>query len=96
MAEYRLLPIALVELENALNWYKARSPTAALRFAEHVENALSAIEATPHRFAKWDDIHRYVLLKKFPYYIAYRLEGDAPLIVAIRHTSRGDVSLRER
>jgi plasmid stabilization system protein ParE len=96
MAEYRFLPIALAELIHALDWYKERSPTAARRFAEQVEHALDAIEATPERFAKWDDIHRYVRLSRFPYYIAYRMTGENPLIVAIRHTSRDDPSLTDR
>lgn len=96
MADYRLLPIALEELDHALNWYRARSPASARRFAEQVENALAAIETTPHRFAKWDVVHRYGWLKKFPYFIAYRVVVDIPLIVAIRHTSQGDVSLADR
>lgn len=96
MADYRFLPIALEELDHALNWYKARSPAAARRFAEHVESALSAIEKSPHRFAKWDDVHRYVWLNRFPYFIAYRVVGETPLIVAIRHTSQGDTSLANR
>jgi hypothetical protein len=32
-------------------------------------------------------------LKKFPYYIAFRMVGEHPLIVVIRHTSRSDAPL---
>jgi plasmid stabilization system protein ParE len=66
------------------------------RFAEQIENAFAAIEATPDRFAKWDEIHRYAQLSRFPYYIVYRMAGDRPLVVGIRHSSQGDVSFADR
>jgi plasmid stabilization system protein ParE len=96
MTDFRLLPIALAELQEALDWYQSKSFPTMRRFAEQVENALAAIEKTPLRFPKWDDTHRYVKLSRFPYYIAYRIVADFPLIVAIRHTSRGEVRLSDR
>jgi plasmid stabilization system protein ParE len=96
MADYLFLSIALSELEDAIRWYRQRSPLTADRFAEHIERALDAIEQRPTRFPKWDDQHRFVRIGRFPYYIAYRMAGDHPLIVAIRHTSQDQVDLGSR
>jgi plasmid stabilization system protein ParE len=95
MAKYRFLPIALNDLEVAIEWYAARSATTAARFATEVERILADIESSPHRFPMWDDQHRYALLNRFPY-IAFRLVSDSPLIVAVRHTSRDAISFESR
>jgi len=96
MAKYRFLPIALNDLEEAIEWYAARSATTAARFATEVERILANIESSPHRFPMWDDRHRYALLNRFPYFIAFRPVGDSPLIVAVRHTSRDAISFESR
>lgn len=88
MGNYRFLPVALTDLEQAIRWYSARSGTTASRFAGEVERVLADIESSPGRFPLWDDRHRFALLKRFPYFIAFREIGDSPLIVAVRHTSR--------
>jgi plasmid stabilization system protein ParE len=93
MAEYRFLVEALADLEQAFDWYAARSESALRRFAEEVENTLAAIERSPAQFPLMDDRHRQALLKKFPYYIAFRMAGEHPLIVVIRHTSRSDAPI---
>ena len=92
MGKYRFLPVALTDLEQAIQWYGARSETTAARFATEVERVLAEIESSPSRFPLWDKIHRFALLKRFPYFIAFRDIGDSPLIVAVRHTSRNTTS----
>jgi plasmid stabilization system protein ParE len=90
MAEYRMLAEALADLEEAFDWYAARSESALRRFAEAIEFTLAAIETSPAQFPLVDDRHRKALVRKFPYYLAFRMAGENPLIVAIRHTSRAD------
>ena len=89
MNELLLLPRAEQDLEEAIDWYTARSTEAAERFADAVDGALIAIRTSPARFPKWDDRHRFYLLRRFPYYVAYRIQAEQILIVAVRHTSRG-------
>ncbi len=71
-----------------MDWYAARSATALKRFAEDVESTLATIETSPNQYPLVDDRHRQAILKKFPYFIAFRMIGKHPLIVTIRHTSR--------
>lgn len=92
MVELLLLPAAERDLEEAIDWYFARSTEAAERFADEMDRALDDIREAPARFPRWDDRHRFFLLRRFPYYVAYRTEPGRILVVAVRHTSRsGDL-----
>ena len=72
MAELRMAPSAFDDLESAVRWYEKHSLDAANRFCRAIDAAFDDILAKPRMFAKWDDVHRYLLMQKFPYYIIYR------------------------
>jgi plasmid stabilization system protein ParE len=61
---------------------------AAERLELEIDNAFQQINRQPNRFPLIDSQHRYLLLKNFPYYIAYRVVENDVLIVAVRHTAR--------
>jgi plasmid stabilization system protein ParE len=84
----RVLSSAERDIADALNWYVDRSVVAADRLEREIDNAFLQIKNQPDRFPLIDSRHRYVLLKSFPYYVAYRLVDDDVLIVAVRHTAR--------
>lgn len=90
MDKLRLSPIALDELKEAIDWYVARSPAAADRFAETVDAAMDAILAAPLSFPQLNERYRYVQLRPFPYIIAFGVRGDVINVVRIRHTSQRD------
>lgn len=83
----RFLRLAESDITEAIDWYLERSRTAAERFADDVDAAVGKISANPERFPFWDDRHQFLLLRRFAYYVAYRIETDHVLIVAVRHTS---------
>lgn len=83
----RFLRLAENDISAAIDWYLNRSPAAAERFADDVDAAIEKISVGPERFPAWDDQHQFLLLRRFPYYVAYRIETDHVLIVAVRHTS---------
>lgn len=83
-----LLEIAQREFRDAIRWYRHDNLDAARRFAIEVKSAVSAIQANPTRYSRWDDRYRFFLLRKFPYYVAYRIEPDSIVLVAVFHTSR--------
>ena len=62
MYELRVAPIALQELKDAIDWYAARSPLAAKRFAQAIDEAMAEVETTPLRFPALNDRYRYVQL----------------------------------
>lgn len=71
MAELRMSPTALRELEEALQWYSKRSALAASRFASAVDATLDVVEAKPLRYAALNGNYRHARVKGFPYYLAY-------------------------
>jgi len=90
MNELCVAPAALQELKEAIDWYATRSPRAAQRFAQAIDSALDQIEFSPERFPRLNDRYRYMQLQRFPYFIAYCINGNVVTVGSIRHTSRGD------
>jgi plasmid stabilization system protein ParE len=88
VVEVTIHPDAEAEYEHALGWYLARSPQAAERFEAALDRAIEAIRANPTTFPLCDDIHRFVLLKRYPYSLVYRLDGDSARVIAVAHSKR--------
>ncbi len=88
MTDLDVLSIARVEYREATNWYLDQSVSAAERFIVEVEAAFDSIQRHPTQYPRWDDRYRYLLLRKFPYYVAYHIEPDSIVVVAVFHTSR--------
>jgi plasmid stabilization system protein ParE len=88
VAEVRLTPDAEAEYEEALAWYLARSVRAAARFETAFEAAVASIESNPNLYALIDDEHRACLLRRYPYSLVYRVQGDQVQVIAVAHASR--------
>jgi plasmid stabilization system protein ParE len=85
MIDFVIHPAAQAEYEKAADWYAERSAVAAERFVSEVEVAIEAIRKHPDGYAHLDETHRFYLLSRFPYYVAYRQKPGLLEIVAIRH-----------
>ncbi len=81
-------PEAQAEYEEAIAWYQVRSPRASLRFEAEVERVIRVIEGNPEIFPKYDDLHRYALLRRFPFSIVYQQWVDHVYVIAVAHGSR--------
>lgn len=88
MDEVAIHPAAEAEYEYALGWYLDRSQEAALRFEVAFGEAIEAIRAHPTTFPMCDGIHRFVLLKRYPYSLVYRTDGDSTRVIALAHSKR--------
>ena len=84
------------EFAEALFWYSQRSLRAATDFDLELNHAIEQISAAPDRFPTFDQRHRFYLLRRFPYFVLYRIESNAVLVVAIAHTSRKPDYWRDR
>jgi plasmid stabilization system protein ParE len=73
---------------TARPWYEERSLQAAAGFEAAIDVALRRIAGSPRTWALCDDRHRLYTLRKYPYSIVYRQEGDDIVIVAVAHSSR--------
>jgi toxin ParE1/3/4 len=81
-------PEAQGEYQAAFVWYQARSPQAAVRFEAEVERVIQSIESNPGGFPKYDDLHCYALLRRFPYSIVYQHWADQIYVIGVVHGSR--------
>ena len=88
MDETPFLPAAEDDYQEAFHWYFKRSERAAARFESAVEQALHEIAEAPDRWPMLDVRHRFHLLKRYPYHIVYRMEGERVLVVAVAHGRR--------
>jgi plasmid stabilization system protein ParE len=88
VAEVSVHPDAEAEYETALGWYMERSVQAADRFEAAFDGALQAIAEYPSPYPAMDSRHRYKLLRRFPYSIIYRIDGEQIRVVAVAHSKR--------
>lgn len=81
-------PEAEAELIEAARYYESKISGLGLRFLAEFDMAISAIEEAPTRWPIIEsDLRRY-LMRRFPYGIYYRAEGEEWRILAVKHHSR--------
>jgi plasmid stabilization system protein ParE len=88
VADVLFHPEVQAEYEVALAWYQARSERAASRFEAEVERVLGLINDFPEMYPKYDDEHRFVVLRRYPYSLVYQLQPGQVYVVAVAHSSR--------
>jgi plasmid stabilization system protein ParE len=76
MTEVEFLAGSRADFDAALDWYSARSDSAAKHFIEEVQASLDRIALDPERFAHLDDVFRQARMKRFPYRIIFQHEGS--------------------
>lgn len=81
-------PEALAELECATGDYEARQPGLGVRFRRILETTCGAIVGNPMVWRERPGGCRRVNLPGFPFFIAFIIDGDRILIVAVPHSSR--------
>lgn len=79
---------AEAEYEAALAWYLTRGARAADGFEAAFERAPESIVANPGLHPPVDDRHRFCLLRKYPYSVIYRVDGDQVRVIAVAHSRR--------
>jgi plasmid stabilization system protein ParE len=77
-----------LEYDRAFEWYLNQSARAAERFVSEVESAMETIRKHPDQQLRLDQTYHCRILKRFPYYVAFRQTPDEVLVVAVRHTSQ--------
>jgi plasmid stabilization system protein ParE len=88
VTEVTFHPEAAAEYEHALAWYLGRSPQAAAQFEVAFVAAIEAIQSNPTMFPLCDGLHRFVLLKRYPFSLVYGVNGDQIRVLAVAHSKR--------
>jgi plasmid stabilization system protein ParE len=96
MSDFAVHPAAQAEFETAAEWYAERSVAVAQRFASEVEAAIDAICKRPDSYARLDESHYFYVLKRFPYFVAYRRKPGLIEIVAVRHGAQDQEAWKNR
>lgn len=90
MRPVRFHQASVAELEAILDWYVARSPTAAALLADRIEEATATLPEMPEAWPSWpgrQDV-RIRRLGRFPFSMIYRISDTEILVIAIAHARR--------
>jgi plasmid stabilization system protein ParE len=92
---YRFLEEAEADFLEGLRFYADRDRAVARRFDQLIKRAIALIVDSPGRWPVKDGSHRYVL-PRFPYTVAYTVEGPIVSIIAVAHHSRDPATWQHR
>ena len=81
-------PLAADEAQAAERWYRERNETASGRFQRELERAIERISERPETGSSYLSNTRRVLLRRFPFFIVYRVRSGVLEIVALAHGRR--------
>ena len=81
-------PLAADEAQAAERWYRERNETASGRFQRELDRAIERISEQPETGSPYLSNTRRVLLRRFPFFIVYRVRGGVLEIVAVAHARR--------
>jgi toxin ParE1/3/4 len=82
-------PLALDEAIRGADWYRSEgSPQAARNFTQQIEASIAMLRKHPETGTPSLRQTRRFTLASFPYWLVYRIEGDALRILAIAHQRR--------
>lgn len=87
---------ARAEIDEAFEWYRARSQRAASDFLQAVDQALSHIAEAPERYPVVRGRLRRVLLVGFPYAVYYKAYPRTIGVVGVIHGHRHPDTWLER
>lgn len=76
------------ELNAAAIFYEKRVEGLGQQFLDEFEGAISQIQKFPEAYPTYEEEYRRYLLKRFPFSVVYRIDGDNLFIIAIAHLKR--------
>ncbi len=85
---FKFHPIAVKELEDAINYYTNLDQSLSLEFLEEFYSSIQRILLFPLAWKKFSLSCRRCLLNRFPYGIIYEIKGDTIIIVALMQVNR--------
>ena len=95
MSEVRFRRSAQRDVQQAFEYFEAKSPGLGVEFIERVEEAAAKISRNPETYQTvFEDVRR-ASLRQFKYASFYRIEADGSVVIAcLAH--RQDLSLARR
>jgi plasmid stabilization system protein ParE len=81
-------PLAADEAEAAERWYRERNESAATRFRRELDRAVGLIAERPEAAPPYVGNTRRFLLRRFPFFVVYRVFSQRVQVVAVAHARR--------
>jgi plasmid stabilization system protein ParE len=81
-------PLAADEAEAAERWYRERNETAAARFQRELDRVVELIAERPEAAPSYIADTRRFLLRRFPFFLVYRVYSERVQVVAVAHARR--------
>lgn len=81
-------PLAADEAEAAERWYRERNETAAARFQRELDRVVELIAERPDGAPPYIGNTRRFLLRRFPFFVVYRVFSQRVQVVAVAHARR--------
>jgi plasmid stabilization system protein ParE len=81
-------PLAADETEAAERWYRERNDTAAARFRRELDRVVGLIAERPEAAPPYIGNTRRFLLRRFPFFVVYRVHIGHVQVVAVAHARR--------
>lgn len=82
-------PEGELDVAIAVSWYEAQRPGLGAEFIDEISRTVAMLADKPLRYREVMEGVRRVLAQRFPYVIAYRVEGDDVIVMSILHMRRG-------
>lgn len=89
-------PLAADEAKAAERWYRERNEIASAGFQQELDRAVDLICERPEAGSPYLTSTRRFLLRRFPFFVVYRLLDERVEIVAVAHARRRPGYWRER
>ncbi|CAM2006854.1 type II toxin-antitoxin system RelE/ParE family toxin [Acanthopleuribacter pedis] len=81
-------PLAEEDIGNILDHYQPIFPALAKAFLKELDLTIAALSTQPFRYRFIQEPIRMCKLKRFPYAVLFRVEGDTIRILVVRHHRR--------
>jgi toxin ParE1/3/4 len=89
-------PLAADEAEAAERWYRERNEIASIRFRRELDRVVDLMSERPEVGSPFIDSTRRLLLRRFPFFVVYRVLAEQVQIVAVAHARRRPAYWRGR
>jgi toxin ParE2 len=86
--KHRFLAKAASEYADAAAYYASEDPNLAVELERDIDGALDFLSGFPLAAKRLDANYRSHKLRRFPYCLIYRLDGDEIVVVAVAHVAR--------
>ncbi|HEX6985461.1 MAG TPA: type II toxin-antitoxin system RelE/ParE family toxin [Planctomycetaceae bacterium] len=89
-------PEAEADLAEVFSWYEGREPGLGYEFFDEIDRRFESIRENPEQFEIVHKSYRRALVKRFPYLIFFRDEGERVVVHAVMHSARRPARWRRR